>query len=95
MWLWRSAIFQQRTIRAPERWTAVEQFRSEPTSVYQPVLAPAEVASGEPAGPFVKATRFYVRLNNGTRAIDDERERDRYIAQRRGTTKVGRIRPLR
>jgi hypothetical protein len=28
---------------------------------------------------------FFIRLNNGTRAIGDERERERYIAQRWGT----------
>lgn len=27
---------------------------------------------------------FYVRLNNDTRAIEDEQERQRYIAQRWG-----------
>jgi hypothetical protein len=36
------------------------------------------------SGPSDRARRFYVRLNNGTRAIDDERERERYIAQRWG-----------
>jgi type I restriction enzyme R subunit len=44
----------------------------------------AEVAVVDKQGQFAKVRRFYVRLNNGTRAIDDERERERYIAQRWG-----------
>jgi len=44
----------------------------------------AEVTVADKRGQFGKARRFYVRLNNGTRAIDDERERERYIAQRWG-----------
>lgn len=44
----------------------------------------AEVTVLDKQGQFGKERRFYVRLNNGTRAIDDERERQRYIAQRWG-----------
>jgi type I restriction enzyme R subunit len=44
----------------------------------------AEVTVVDAKGQFGRAKRFYVRLNNGTRAIDDDRERDRYIAQRWG-----------
>ena len=44
----------------------------------------AEVTVVDDKGQFSKGQRFYVRLNNGTRAIDDERERERYVAQRWG-----------
>ncbi|MEO8292756.1 MAG: RNA-binding domain-containing protein [Actinomycetota bacterium] len=44
----------------------------------------AEVTVVDRQGRSGKERRFYVRLNNGTRAIEDERERERYIAQRWG-----------
>ncbi len=44
----------------------------------------AEVTVSDRQGQFSKTRKFYVRLNNGTRAIDDERERQRYMAQRWG-----------
>ncbi len=36
-------------------------------------------------GQFSKSKVFFVRLNNGTRAIRDERERERYVARRWGS----------
>jgi type I restriction enzyme R subunit len=47
-----------------------------------PVEAEVTVADGQ--GQFGRVRKFYVRLNNGTRAIESERERERYIAQRWG-----------
>jgi predicted HTH transcriptional regulator len=47
-----------------------------------PVEAEVTVADGQ--GHFSKKQLFYVRLNNGTRVIEDERERERYVAQRWG-----------
>ncbi|MFN2544604.1 MAG: RNA-binding domain-containing protein [Actinomycetota bacterium] len=44
----------------------------------------AEVTVVDKRGQFGKKRLFYVRLNNGTRAIEDEKERQRYIAQRWG-----------
>lgn len=44
----------------------------------------AEVTVADKQGQFGKKQVFYVRLNNGTRAIEDEKERERYIAQRWG-----------
>ncbi|MGQ0669298.1 MAG: RNA-binding domain-containing protein, partial [Actinomycetota bacterium] len=44
----------------------------------------AEVTVADAQGRFSKKRVFYVRLNNGVRAIEDERERERYIAQRWG-----------
>jgi type I restriction enzyme, R subunit len=44
----------------------------------------AEVTTVDRQGQFGKKQAFFVRLNNGTRAIDDERERQRYIAHRWG-----------
>lgn len=44
----------------------------------------AEVTVADKQGQFTKKKVFYLRLNNGTRAIEDERERQRYIAQRWG-----------
>ncbi len=35
-------------------------------------------------GQFGKKRLFYVRLNTATRAIEDDREQERYIAQRWG-----------
>lgn len=46
----------------------------------------AEVTVADKQGRFGKKRLFYVRLNNGTRAIEDERERERYVAQRWGRT---------
>jgi type I restriction enzyme R subunit len=45
-----------------------------------PVLADVTIADRQ--GQFSKKQLFYVRLNNATRSIEDERERQRYIAQR-------------
>jgi len=47
-----------------------------------PVEAEVTVADGQ--GQFSKKRLFYVRLNNGTRAIEDQGERERYVAQRWG-----------
>jgi type I restriction enzyme R subunit len=44
----------------------------------------AETTVADEQGRFGKKRLFYVRLNNGTRAIEDERERERFIAQRWG-----------
>ncbi len=44
----------------------------------------AEVTVADRQGQFGRKRLLYVRLNNGTRAIEDERERERYIAQRWG-----------
>ncbi len=44
----------------------------------------ADVTTADEQGQFSKASKFYVRLNNGTRAIEDRQERQRYIAQRWG-----------
>lgn len=40
----------------------------------------AEVTVADEQGRFGKRRLFYVRLNNRTRAIEDESERARYIA---------------
>ena len=42
----------------------------------------AEITAVDEHGQFSRKRSFLVRLNNATRAIDDERERQRYIAQR-------------
>lgn len=42
----------------------------------------AEVTVADERGQFRKGPAFFIRLNNGTRAIRDEGERQRYIAQR-------------
>jgi type I restriction enzyme R subunit len=42
----------------------------------------AEVTTANDHGQLAKKRVFFIRLNNGTRAIEDERERERYIAQR-------------
>jgi type I restriction enzyme, R subunit len=42
----------------------------------------AEITGADAKGQFAKKTAFFVRLNNGTRAIEDEREIQRYVAQR-------------
>jgi type I restriction enzyme R subunit len=44
----------------------------------------AEVTVADEHGQFAGKRAFFVRLNNGTRSIDDETERERYIAQRWG-----------
>jgi type I restriction enzyme, R subunit len=44
----------------------------------------AEVTVEGPNGQQSKERLFYVRLNNGTRAAEDQKERERYIAQRWG-----------
>jgi type I restriction enzyme R subunit len=44
----------------------------------------AEVTVADERGQFSKERVFYARLNNATRAISDERERQKYIAQRWG-----------
>jgi type I restriction enzyme R subunit len=44
----------------------------------------AEVTVADKQGQFAKKHVFYIRLNNGTRAIDDAVERERYVAQRWG-----------
>ncbi|MEX0754139.1 MAG: DEAD/DEAH box helicase family protein [Actinomycetota bacterium] len=44
----------------------------------------AEVSMADRHGQFARKRLFYVRLNNGTRAIEDQVERERYIAQRWG-----------
>jgi hypothetical protein len=44
----------------------------------------AEVTVADKQGQFGRKRLFYVRLNNGTRAIEDESERERYVAQRWG-----------
>jgi len=44
----------------------------------------AEVTVADKQGQFSRKRLFYVRLNNGTRAIEDEKERERYIAHRWG-----------
>ena len=44
----------------------------------------AEVTVAEQQGQFARKQLFYIRLNNGTRAIEDDRQRERYMAQRWG-----------
>ncbi|HEX8099374.1 MAG TPA: RNA-binding domain-containing protein, partial [Actinomycetota bacterium] len=44
----------------------------------------AEVTAADGKGQFSKRREFFVRLNNGTRAIEDDGEFQRYIAQRWG-----------
>jgi type I restriction enzyme R subunit len=46
----------------------------------------AEVMVADKQGQFTKKQVFYVRLNNGTRSISEEKERQRYIAQRWGAS---------
>jgi type I restriction enzyme R subunit len=45
----------------------------------------AEVTVADPPGQLARKRVFFIRLNNGTRAIEDDGERERYIAQRWGT----------
>jgi type I restriction enzyme, R subunit len=42
----------------------------------------AEVTVADERGQLRREQAFFIRLNNGTRAIRDDRERQRYIAQR-------------
>jgi type I restriction enzyme R subunit len=44
----------------------------------------AEVTVADAHGQQSKERVLYVRLNNGTRAVEDQKERERYIAQRWG-----------
>ncbi len=44
----------------------------------------AEVTVVDPKGQLSKERVFFVRLNSGTRAMEDPRERERYVAQRWG-----------
>lgn len=44
----------------------------------------AEVTVVDKQGQFGKKHVFYIRLNNGTRAVEDQTERERYVAQRWG-----------
>jgi len=44
----------------------------------------AEVTVADKQGQFARRQQFYIRLNNGTRAVEDDRERERYIAERWG-----------
>ncbi len=44
----------------------------------------AEVTVADKSGQFGKKQLFFVRLNNATRAIEEDKERERYIAQRWG-----------
>jgi type I restriction enzyme R subunit len=44
----------------------------------------AEVTVVDERGQHRRERRFFIRLNNATRAIEDERDRQRYIAQRWG-----------
>jgi type I restriction enzyme R subunit len=44
----------------------------------------AEVTVADEHGQFAKKRAFFIRLNNGTRSIEDEAERERYVAQRWG-----------
>jgi type I restriction enzyme R subunit len=46
----------------------------------------AEVTLPDAQGQLLKRRVFYVRRSNGTKAIADEEERDRYIAERWGTS---------
>jgi hypothetical protein len=59
---------------------AVCRIHVEPSG--HPVLAQVTVA-GE-RGQLLKKQLFYVRLNNATRAIEDDGERELYVAQRWG-----------
>jgi type I restriction enzyme R subunit len=45
----------------------------------------AEVTVADSPGQLARKRVFFIRLNNGTRAIEDDGERERYIAQRWGT----------
>jgi type I restriction-modification system DNA methylase subunit len=58
----------------------VSRIHVEPSG--HPVVA--EVTAANNQGQFAKKEHFYVRLNNATRSIEDEKERERYIAQRWG-----------
>jgi type I restriction enzyme R subunit len=49
----------------------------------------AEVTVADPKGQFAKRSLFFVRLNNATRAIEDEADRQRYMAQRWGSVTRG------
>ena len=42
----------------------------------------AEVTVADANGQFGRKSLFFIRLNNGTPAIEDERDAQRYIAQR-------------
>jgi type I restriction enzyme R subunit len=42
----------------------------------------ARLKEADSRGQMITRTRFYVRMNNQTRAIDDEEEVERYVAQR-------------
>jgi type I restriction enzyme, R subunit len=44
----------------------------------------AEVSVADRQGQFTKKRVLYIRLNNGPRAIEDEKERERYVVQRWG-----------
>lgn len=44
----------------------------------------AEVAVEDAHGQHSKERLFFIRLNNGTRAVEDPKEHERYIAQRWG-----------
>jgi hypothetical protein len=83
---WRRPVLHHRSIRSPEHGTAVLECQAEPTRLMDdPMVTPAEqdqITLSDAKGQFSKKTAFFVRLNNGTRAIDDEREIQRYIAQR-------------
>lgn len=45
----------------------------------------AEITATDDRGQHVKRRVFYARLNNATREVSDEREHQRYIAQRWGS----------
>lgn len=47
-------------------------------------LVEAEITTVDDRGQFSKKQVFFVRLNNGTRAITEDRERQWYISQRWG-----------
>jgi hypothetical protein len=49
------------------------------------VVDPPEVTVPDAQGQLLKRRVFYVRRSNGTKAIADEEERERYIAERWGT----------
>jgi hypothetical protein len=44
-----------------------------------------EITAVDDLGQYSKRQEFFVRLNNGTKAISDERERQRYVSQRWGS----------
>jgi hypothetical protein len=45
----------------------------------------AEITAADEKGQYAKRRVFFVRLNNATRAVSNETERQRYIARRWGT----------